>query len=223
MGIGTEHESTLHRELKFRYAAGGETEVERAGYVCDAVDAEGEQIEIQTGSFAPLRLKLPALAALGPVRLIHPVIVKKTIEVFDTRGNLLSRRKSPRKGSVWNLFEELLYAPELALLAGLTIEAVLIDAVERRIDDGKGSWRRRGISIVDRALETMLESAEFSGPADFKRLLPFKAREEFSSTLLAERACIRPELARKSIFVLRKIGVIKRLRKEGRVWIYRKK
>jgi hypothetical protein len=163
------------------------------------------------------------LAALGPVRLIHPVIVKKTIEVFDTRGNLLSRRKSPRKGSIWNLFEELLYAPELALLPNLTIEAVLIDAVERRIDDGKGSWRRRGVSIADRALEIWRESAEFSGPADFKRLLPFKAREEFSSTLLAERAGIRPDLARKSLFVLRKIGVIKRLRKEGRVWIYRKK
>jgi hypothetical protein len=221
MGIGTKNESTLHRELKFRYAVGGETEVERAGYVCDAVDAEGEQIEIQTGSFAPLRQKLPALAALGPVRLIHPVIVRKTIELFDTRGNLLSKRKSPRRGSVWDLFKALLYAPELALLDNLTIEAALVDAVERRIDDGKGSWRRRGVSIADRFLETWRESVVFSRPADYRRLLPFHRREEFNSTLLAEKAHIQPVLAGKSLNVLWKIGAISRLRKEGRSWMYK--
>jgi hypothetical protein len=219
--IGTEHESTLHRELKYRYASGGSTEVERAGFVCDALDTAGELIEIQTGSFAPLKKKLALLAARGPVRLIHPVIVVKTIELFDTGGRLISRRKSPRKGSFWNLFDQLVYAPELAALPNLTLEVALLDARERRVDDGRGSWRRRGISIADRAVETYRESIIFTALKDYRKLLPFKGKEEFTSSLLAERAGIRSNLARKTLYVLQRIGAVQRLRKEGKSWIYR--
>jgi hypothetical protein len=218
--IGTEHESTLHRELKYRYAAGGSTEVERDGFVCDALDAAGELIEIQTGSFAPLRKKLSVLADRGPVRLIHPVIVTKTIEVFDTRGRLISRRKSPRKGCFWNLFDQLVYAPELAVLPNLTLEVALLDALERRVNDGRGSWRRRGVSIVDRAVETYRESIVLKGGKDYRKLLPFKRKEEFTSSRLAEKAGIRINLAQKTLYVLHRIGAVRRLRKEGKCWIY---
>jgi hypothetical protein len=220
--IGTKHESTLHRELKYRYAAGGLTEVEEEGFVCDARDAEGELIEIQTGSFAPLKKKLAVLAARGPVRLVHPVIVTKTIELFDTRGRLLSRRKSPRKGSFWNLFDQLVYAPYLAVLPNLTIEVVLLDASERRLDDGRGSWRRRGISILDRAMETYRESIALAGLKDYRKLLPFTGKEEFTSSRLAEKAGIKRELARKTLYVLQCIGAVRRLRKDGAYWIYRR-
>ncbi|MDR2073455.1 MAG: hypothetical protein LBP60_08505, partial [Spirochaetaceae bacterium] len=214
------HESTLHRELKLHYALGGDTEIERAGFVCDTQDPQGRLVEIQTGSFGALKKKLPILAAREPVRLIHPVIVTKTIELFDTRGGLISRRKSPRRGSVWNLFDQMIYAPQLAELPNLRIEVLLLDAVERRVADGKGSWRRRGISVNDRSLERCRESIAFSGPADYRNILPFRRGEEFSSVLLAERAGIRPSLARKTLYVLSAIRAVKRLRKEGRTWIY---
>ncbi|MDR2211031.1 MAG: hypothetical protein LBO65_06130 [Spirochaetaceae bacterium] len=218
--IGTEHESTLHRELKLRYALGGGIEIERAGFVCDAQDSQGRLVEIQTGSFGPLKKKLPILTAQETVRLIHPVIVTKTIELFDTQGKLISRRKSPRKGSLWNLFDQMIYAPQLAELPNLTVEVVLLDAVERRIADGKGSWRRRGISVHDRSLERYRETIPFFGPPDYRNILPFRRGEKFSSALLAERAGIRPELARKTLYVLTAIKAVKRLRKEGQTWVY---
>jgi hypothetical protein len=219
-GIGTENESSLHRALKLRYAAQGETEAARAGYVCDAVAPDGEILEIQTGSFAPLRTKLPALTTLGPVRLIHPVIVQKTIELCDIRGKVLYRRKSPRRGSAWDLFTVLLYAPELALLPGLTIEIALVDALEHRIDDGKGSWRRKGISIADRTLESWRDSIKLRSPADYGRFLPFSEKEEFTAAILAKKVKIRPVLARKTLYVLTKTGMVKRIRKAGKSWVY---
>jgi hypothetical protein len=219
MGIGTENESSLHRALKFRYAAQGETEAARAGYVCDAIAPDGEILEIQTGSFAPLRSKLPALTALGPVRLIHPVIVQKTIELCDVQGNILSHRKSPRKGSAWDLFKVLLYAPELALLPGLTIEIALVDALEHRIDDGKGSWRRKGVSIADRTLESWRESIKLKSPADYRRFFPLP-EGEFTTKMLALGAKIRPDLARKALYVLGKAGLAEKLYRKGKTWMY---
>jgi hypothetical protein len=217
-GIGTENESSLHRALKFRYAAQGETEAARAGYVCDAIAPDGEAVEIQTGSFGALKRKIPALAEKGMVRLIYPIIVNKTLELYDTGGNLLSRKKSPRKGSLWDVFGELIYAPDFITLNRLTIELALVDITERRRDDGKGSWRRKGISIEDRILDTWRESVILKKKKDWLRFLPLKG--EFTIKELALAVRIRYVLARKTLYVLEKAGFVKKIRKEGRSWVF---
>jgi ribosomal protein S25 len=217
--IGTENESSLHRALKFRYADPGKTEEERAGFVCDAVGPGGEAIEIQTRNFGALKNKLPALAARGRTRLVYPVIVNKTIELYDTDGGLISKRKSPRKGGVWDIFNELIYAPKLALLRRLTVEIALVDVTERRRDDGLGSWRRKGVSIEDRRLDAFHESIVLQKKADWRRFLPVTG--EFTVKELAERAQIRPVLARKTLYVLEKAGLVEKLRKKGRSWVYK--
>ncbi|GHV85716.1 hypothetical protein AGMMS50230_13240 [Spirochaetia bacterium] len=218
--IGTENESSLHRALKFQYAAPGTTETARAGYICDALGPKGEAIEIQTGSFGVLKTKIPALAKAGKVRLIYPVIVNKTIELYDTKGTLLSCRKSPRKGTIWDIFRELIYAPVLVKLPRLTIEIVLVDAIERRLDDGKGSWRRKGISIEDRILTACRERIVLKKNVDWQKFLPLIG--EFTSKTLAAAAHIRPDLARKTLYVLEKAGFVKKLKKQGRSWLYRR-
>ncbi|MDR2133988.1 MAG: hypothetical protein LBP27_02685, partial [Treponema sp.] len=115
--IGTERESSLHRTLKFRYAGAGRTEETVGGFVADGINGEGVFIEVQTGSFGPLKKKLRKFSALGRVKIIHPIVINKYIEVFDEKGERLYRRKSPRRGSEWDLFDCLLYAPELAVLS----------------------------------------------------------------------------------------------------------
>ena len=218
--IGTKNESSLHRSLKYSYAEPGNTETAKAGYVCDAIGENGEAIEIQTGKFSALKKKIPALAKNGKVRLIYPVISKKTIELYNTNGKLLSRRKSPKKGIVWDIFDELIYVPELLLLKALTIEIIFVDIIERRRADGKGSWRRKGISIEDRILENRREGIVLKKKADWKKhFLPLTG--ECSAKALAEAAAIDPETARKAVYTLRKAGLLEKIRKDGRSWVYR--
>jgi hypothetical protein len=146
--IGTERESALHRALKLGYAGpSGAVEVAAEGYVCDAVTDAGEIIEVQTGSFGPLKGKVAALVAGRRVRVVHPIPVLRQIEVYDVDGALLRRRRSPRRGNPWDLFAALVYAPTLALLPNVIIELALIEMVERRVQDGRGSWRRGGASV----------------------------------------------------------------------------
>ena len=218
--IGIENESSLHHSLKVYYAQPGKTETTMEGYVCDAIGSAGEVIEIQTGNFGALKKKIPILAKSGKVRIIYPVIVKKTLELYDIKGKLLNRRKSPKKGVVWDIFNELVYAPELLKLKGLTIEIIYVDAIERRRKDGKGSWRRKGISIEDKILENRREGIALKQKADWKRhFLPIK--KQCSSKTLAIAAQISTETARKAIYTMEKAGFLKKLHKEGRFWIYK--
>jgi hypothetical protein len=220
--IGTRKESSLHNALKFRYAGtGGETEKSMGDYVCDGVTPEGEIIEVQTGSFGPLKDKVRELAAFGPVRIIHPIIINKYIETFDAAGHLLRKRKSPRKGSEWDLFKNLLYAPELAAVPGLCIELALIDVLEQRKEDGKGSWRRKGASISGRELAAWHSSVSLGALKDYYRFLPFASKEEFTTRDLAKKARIRPALAGKTLYVLTKIGITERVGKKGNSFLYK--
>jgi hypothetical protein len=219
--IGTERESSLHRALKVRYAGPeGRTEVAAAGYVCDGINDSGEFFEVQTGSFGPLKQKVRELAGLGRIRIIHPIIVGKYIELFDAGGTLQSRRKSPRRGTEWDLFKALLYAPELPLVPGLTIELVLVDITERRIRDGRGSWRRKGASITDKILETYHHSVPLAALGDYYRFLPFEAGEQFTVRELGNRVRIRTDIAQKTLYVFTKLKLVERVEKRGNAWVY---
>jgi hypothetical protein len=220
--IGTRKESSLHNALKFRYTGtDGETEKSMGDYVCDGLTPEGEIIEVQTGSFGPLRDKARELAAFGPVRIIHPIIINKYIETLNIEGEVLRRRKSPRKGSEWDLFKNLLYAPELAATPGLSIELALIDVLEQRVEDGKGSWRRKGASISGRELAGWHSSLCLSSAKDYSRFLPFASGEEFTTRDLAAKARINAALAGKTLYVLSKIGIAERVGKKGNSFLYK--
>jgi hypothetical protein len=221
--IGTYKESSLHNALKFRYAGkGGKHEVEIDSYICDAVCENGEIIEIQTGSFAPLKKKAINLALYNSVRIVHPIIKTKTIELYDENDNLIRKRKSPQKGTAWDLFKVLLYAPELAVTKNIIIEIVPIDLTEIRKDDGKGSWRRKGVSVIDKIVSTSYEPIILKTKKDYQFFIPFLKDEIFTSSDLAKKAKISPALAGKTLYTLTKIAFVSRIEKKGRTWLYKK-
>jgi hypothetical protein len=228
--IGTEHESSLHRTLKIRYAGKkGRTEVLTGGYVCDGITEDRDLIEVQTGSFGPLKRKIAELTSLmeverefGRIRIIYPVTVLKYIELYDSEGTLLRRRKSPRKGTSWDLFKALLYAPELPLLPDLSIELILLDVLEKRIQDGKGSWRRKGASISDREVLEYHQTIPLLELKDYYQFIPFEKGAEFTVRDLGAQAHIETALARKALYVLTRLGMVRRLGKKGNAWVYAK-
>ena len=210
-------ETGLHNALKFQYSGNdGNTEVKTGGYICDGITQAGEIIEVQTGSFAPLLEKVKTLSAESKVRVIHPIILKKTIELFDAQGTLVSVRKSPRKGSLWDVFKALLYAPEISLLPNVVIELAVVEVTERRVQDGLGSWRRKGVSIADKWLTAQYPSALLSNKADYRQFAPFAAGERFTVKELAAKAGIKRGLAAKALWTLVKIGAAEKVGKRGR-------
>ena len=219
--IGIKNESSLHRTLKYQYAGkDGKTEVKTGEYIADGLNKKGEFIEVQTGSFAPLEKKVKEFASQSKVKIIYPIAVKKIIEVYSKQKRLLYKRKSPVKGSIWNIFDALVYSPTIPLIKNVKIEVVLADITEKRIKDGKGSWRRKGISIYDKELAAFHDSIIFEKKSDFLRFIPFKKNEEFTVKTLAESAEVKILTARKALYVLTKMKVVKRIGKKQRAWVY---
>ncbi len=114
--IGTLSESHLHRTLKEHYARpGAQFEVPVGGYIIDVVQADGELVEVQTGGFKPLRAKLERLLDYHPMRIVHPVAIKK--------------RRTARK--LLNIFEKLVSFPTLITHPNLTVEVVFVREEKR--------------------------------------------------------------------------------------------
>ncbi|MDR0708296.1 MAG: hypothetical protein LBF60_10575 [Treponema sp.] len=223
-----ERESALHYALKIQYAGiDGKTEAAvRCGqngarqYICDGVTGAGEIIEVQTGSFAPLKEKIRDLSREYRIHVIHPIVLRKRIELFTKDGAVIRSRKSPAAGGKWDVFKALVYGWEIAALDNVRIELAFVDIAETRIDDGLGSWRRKGVRIADKRLIARGPSIVLGEKADYLQFAPFEPDERWTAADLALRAKIRLPLAQKTVFVLTKLNAITRIGKRGRAWVY---
>ena len=147
--IGELPERSLHAALKRWYRLPGDrTEVPVEGYVIDLVRSD-TLIEIQTASFGKLARKLTRLVRGHRVRLVHPVARRKWIVTIGPDGRVLRRRASPKRGAYRDLFAELVRILHLIGNPNFSFEVLLVEVEELRCADGHGSWRRRGISVVD--------------------------------------------------------------------------
>src|SRR4051794_6973978 len=91
-GIGVMREGPLHAALKAWLARPGDRlEVPVDGFVIDLVRADGELVEIQTGSFSPLRSKMDALLDAYRVRIVHPIPSLRRIVRVDADGRCCPR------------------------------------------------------------------------------------------------------------------------------------
>lgn len=220
-GIGTLREKSLHAALKTWYARPGDRfEVPVDGYTIDIVRGD-LLIEIQTRNFFAMKEKLANLTANHPVHLVHPIAVEKWIIRLGQDGSeQLSRRKSPRRGRSEHIFSELLRFPSLMNHPNFTLEILLIQEEETRILDGKGAWRRKGWSIVDRRLLSVLDRLELRCVDDFRIFLPPGLPAEFTSKEIARARGIQTYLARKMLYCLREMGLVERSGRRGRSYLY---
>ena len=207
-------ETSLHSSIKDWYTLPGDRlEVKVGNFIIDIV-RDDLLIEIQTKNFSAIKRKLQSLVRDHSVRLVYPIPVKKWIvRVAESNREVISRRKSPKKGRLVDLFDELLRMPLLITEPSFSMEVLMIEEEEIRCKDGRGSWRRKGVSIKDRKLLHVVERAKFSKIADFLRFLPHDLDLPFSNRSLAESAGLPVRQARRMTYCLRKMGAIKKVSK----------
>jgi len=219
--IGTLGEKNVHSALKAWYARpGDELEVEVDGFHIDIVRGQ-LLVEIQTSNFSSQRRKLETLIEKHPLRLVFPIALEKWITRLAPDGTTrLGRRRSPKKGSIFQVFKELVSIPGLISNPRFSLEVLFIREEEFRCDDGRGSWRRKGWSISDRKLIEVVGRHIFKAPKDFLKLLPPELENPFSTLELAS-AIEQPHwLAQKMAYCLRHMGAIQVKGKKGNALLY---
>jgi hypothetical protein len=214
--IGTLGERSLHAALKRFYCQPGDRVEEKVqGYWID-IRRGDELIEIQTGGFSGMKRKLESLLAERQVRVVHPVAVEKWISKTAKDGaTVISRRKSPKKGSLYDVFDELVSFPQFVLNPNFSLEVVLVREEEWRCADGKGSWRRGGTSIKDHLLLDIAERVHFKNGADFARLLPKGWSGPSTNRELATLLKLPYFRAARMTYCFTRMGVLKTVGKRG--------
>ncbi len=217
-------ETSLHRQLKQHYATNADRcEVSIAGYRIDAV-CRGRLIEIQHGSLAAIRDKIAALLVDHSVTVVKPIVAIKQLVKLDKRGGCeISRRLSPKRGVILNLFDELVYFTRVFPHKRLTLEVALVEVEELRYP-GHGRRRRRrenDFQIADQRLLRIVETRQFRTLADLRRLLPAELPPTFHTGHLAASMKIPRGIAQRITYCLRETGGVRVVGKEGNSILYR--
>jgi len=217
--IGTIQEGSLHASLKAWYMLPGDlSEVTVDGYLVDIVRGE-LLIEIQTRNFTSLKRKLKALIERHRVRLVFPIPKEKWIGyVTADREVPLGWRRSPRRGSLEDLFYELVSFPQLVRNPSFSLDVLLIREEELRRRIAHGS--RKGWGTVDHRLIDVLDHATFKSPLDFRNLLPRAMRSPFTTRDLANELRLSHNLAQKMAYCLREMGAIEVVGRRGKSLLY---
>jgi hypothetical protein len=219
-GIGSLNETPLHRALKAHLApAGSRFEVGVGGYVIDIV-APDMLIEIQTRSVGKMRAKLGALLPEHRVRLVIPVAGCRWI-VRTSPDGAISRRRSPKRAGLLDLFHELVSIPDLLAHPNLEVEVVLTEETESRSHVHGKAWRRRGWVTTGRDLVAVQQRRLFSAPRDLLELLPQGMPEEFTTKDLSVAAKVPLRLAQRVVYCLVRLDLAEVGAKTGRLQAYR--
>jgi len=219
-GIGRLGERSLHAALKDHFwQEGDQIEVTVDGMVIDLVHGR-RLVEFQTRGLYRLRRKLVRLLPEHPVCVVYPLPLIRWIVTLDADGEtMLRRRKSPRRGRPVDLFDELYTIADLLLEANMKLKLVLTHEEQIRCDDGRGSWRRKGISIVDRVLLKVVEVIDLRTADDVLALVPELALPA-THREIREQLGVSARLAQRISMSLRRLGCIDVVGKRGRSLLF---
>lgn len=223
-GIGTLSEKALHATLKSYYEPDSERrEIALGGFVADVVGEEGI-LEVQTRGFERLRDKLEAFLEVARVMVVYPVAVQRWLRWIDPEtGEALPPRKSPKKGIPFDVLPELYKIERYLLHPNFRLRLVLLELTDYKYLDGYGKQRKIRASRGERVPEALLEEMDFVCPAGYLRLLPEELPEPFTAVQLAKLLRRPAAHARAGIHVLRALGVLECVGKDGRAYLYARK
>ena len=234
--INTLNESSLHKALKTIYSLEKETVTEEkvGQWICDIINLNTDEvIEIQTSNVSSLKNKTAGLLSLGKkVKIVHPVIIEKTIETYGENGNIITKRKSPKKENIYSIFRQLTGLTNLLLNTNFTLEIIEISVTEIRSKTEapvqlKNKSRRflRNWIKTDKKLNKIFNTYQFKTKKDYISLLPseivcntelkkdftVKQVQKYSAKNRTDKANITC-----MIWVLRKLELIEEIYREKR-------
>jgi hypothetical protein len=219
--IGTFNEKPLHASLKQLYARAGDCmEVPIDGYVVDILRGD-LIIEIQTANFSAIAKKMRDLASRHRVRLVYPVPHERWIVKLPAPANAQPvRQRSPKRGGMEDVFEELVSFPDLITDENFELEVILTREEQLRRFDGKRGRSRHGWVVVERRLLGTTDRLLIRSPDDLLSFLHSDLPEPFHTLDLAASLGRSRAFAQKVAYCLRKCRLITPVGKDANAVLY---
>jgi hypothetical protein len=193
-----------------------------AGYRIDAIDGDW-LVEIQHGSLAAIRDKVRQLLETHQVLVVKPLVARKTLVRRRKKGGAVaSRRTSPKRCGLLDLFDELVYFAHVFPHPRLALHVVLVDVEEWRYP-GHGRrrrWREDDFVVEDQKLLSIGQSVRIATTADLWQMMPPTLPRPFHTGHLAEGLGIQRWIAQRIAYCLRKTGTVRETGKQGNSRLY---
>jgi hypothetical protein len=218
-------ETTLHRQLKDHFREpGSQIEVKLGRFRIDVVNGE-RLVEIQRSGLSSIRDKINKLLKDGfCVDVVKPLVTRKRlIKLNRKNGREIDRRWSPLRGTILNVFDELVYFTRVFPHPNLNLITPLVTIEEIRYP-GHGRRRRRrsgDFQVKDRQILELVETHSYSSVLDLQRLLPGDLPKQFDTKDLAEGLDVPRHQAQRIAYVMRKTGAIVETGKRGNAIVCR--
>ncbi len=223
-------ETTLHRQLKEKFAGkSGDTEVRHGRYRIDVVRGK-RLIEIQQSSLSAIRDKIRKLCVEAEssdyqVEVVKPLVTrKKLIKLDSENGEVVSQRWSPKRGKLTDVFGELVYFTRAFPHPKLTLTVLEIEVEETRYP-GHGKRRRRrnnDFQVQEIRITDFGDTTRFRRAKDWLRLIPGRLPRQFDTNDIATRMDVDRSEAQRAAYCLRNIGAIEPVGKKGNAILYTK-
>ncbi|MBE6687655.1 MAG: hypothetical protein E7588_00070 [Ruminococcaceae bacterium] len=181
---------------------------------------DGKIFEIQTHSLYRLKTKLEKFLPYYKVCVVFPVVAQKTVYKLNPDSLEVSgKRKSPKKGSVYDFLPEVYGLRQLIDNENLSFCIMVINASEYRVPSAKGAGHR-GVKF-DMVPDELICEISLNSAKDFVKLLPLDLPEKFGSLEYAKSTHIHRSDAAISLNILAKCGIIEKIDKKGNAFVYR--
>lgn len=220
-GIGRLCEKVIHASLKLYFDKDRMHHEVRVGSLVADVKTEEEIIEIQTGSFTPLRKKLEVFLPEHRVRVVYPMAYTRRIIWIQQDGTLSPPHKSPVKRQVCRAFQELVKILPYLTHENFTFHILLMDLDEYRLLNKKGG-KGRGTERYERMPTALREEIVCGKPEDYTALLPDGLPEEFDAKLFGKKAGLKGMALSGALKVLLTLGILDRHREGKDPYIYKR-
>jgi hypothetical protein len=216
-------ETSLHRQLKERYAdAGAQFEVRVGDFRIDAIRGR-RLVEIQHGALGAIRDKIRTLLATHWLLVVKPIVASKLlVKLAEKGGPVVGQRLSPKRGQILDLFDELVHFTHAFPHRRLTLEVPLVEIEERRYP-GHGRrrrWSRSDFQIEDQLLVRVQETYRFRTAADLAALLPHGLPQPFHTQHLAAQMNVPRFRAQRIAYCLHRMGALRQVGKQGNARLY---
>ncbi len=221
-GIGTLRERSLHAVLK-NYIEPDTSlhEQKLSGFVADIYDGS-RIIEIQTRNFYSLKKKLDTFLKLAPVTVVYPLPAEKYLSWIDPEtGEIVSRRKSPRRGRPADIMNELIHILPYLKDPNLTLRLMYIDLEEYRLMNGWGKDHKHGGVRQERVPKALREDKTIRSASDYEYFLPEGLSREFTIKEYRSAAKVSLTCAKRAVYILCMMGITEKTGKRGRAYLYR--
>ena len=219
--IGTLGEKTLHAVLKNYFEPDtSKHEIKIGSFFADIASDKGIT-EIQTRNLYALRRKLDYFLVSYNVTVVHPVVLSKTVCWVDPQSaEVVSSRKSSKKGSLYSALKELSALTDYFDDENLTVCLILCDVEQYNLLDGYGEDKKRRATKFEIIPTALHEEIYIREIRDLMMFIPAKLPDVFTFDQFEKNVKLDRISAHRALKMFLTLGLVRNIGKDGKKYVY---